>query len=436
MRRLLALIPALLLLVCGFAPADEGMWPYNAVPTGRIKAKYHFAPDQNWLDHLRLASLNAGGGSASFVSADGLVFTNHHIGAGCVHNVSTAEHDYMKDGFYAGARENEPKCPGMTMRTLLEIRDITANIRAAAKPSLSDEEAGASERALMRRLERECSDAAASIRCETVMLYSGGLYQLYTYKVYTDIRLVMAPEFDIAFFGGDPDNFTYPRYDLDITFLRIYENDTPVHPPDHLTWSTDGVKEGDLVFVSGNPGSTGRLQTMAQLEYLRDAYYPARLATLKRNITSLLAFMATSPENARAAERALFGAQNSYKAVTGYEAGLLDKTIMAEKAAAERKLREAVAANPRLAAEYGPAWDAIAQAMQWQRDNFARITYKIDTAIPGRLAGFARTLVRLAEERSKPSEQRMAGYQDQHISATERSLFTEVPYSPDLKLCS
>jgi len=435
MRRLLSVIPVLvlLLLVSSLTLADEGMWLYNAVPVNKIKAKYKFAPDQKWLDHLRLASLNVGGASASFVSADGLVFTNHHVGAGCVHNVSTAEHDYIKDGFYAGTRENEPKCPGLVMRTLLDIRDITADVQGAVKPGMSDAEAGAAQRAETRLLERECSDPTNNIRCDTVTLYSGSLYHLYKYHVYNDIRLVMAPEYDIAFFGGDSDNFTYPRYDLDITFFRVYENNQPVHT-EYLTWSTEGAKEGDLIFVSGNPGSTGRLLTMAQLEYLRDVAYPASLAALKRNINSLLAFSATSPENARAAERILFGSQNSYKAITGYQSGLLDKNIMAQKAEAERKLREAVAANPKLAGEVGPAWDAIAQALQWQRDNFKRITFKGEGAVPGRLAGIARTLVRVADERTKPNEKRMAGFQDQNLPAIEQSLTANIPYSPELEL--
>ncbi|HEX8926141.1 MAG TPA: S46 family peptidase, partial [Terriglobales bacterium] len=422
-----------LLISATTALADEGMWLYNAFPAGKVKAKYKFSASQQFLDHLRRASVKAGGASASFVSADGLVFTNHHVAAGCVHNISTPLHDYMKEGFYAPNREQEPKCPGMELQNLLEIRDVTKEVDAAAKPGMSDAEAGAAQRAMIEKLARDCSNEAKHERCDVVTLYSGGMYHLYKYHRYTDVRLVMAPEFDAAFFGGDPDNFTYPRYDLDITFLRVYENDAPVHVDDYLQWSNSGVRDGDLVFVSGHPGSTGRLLTMAQLEYIRDLAYPVRLKSLRSMIDALLAFSAKSNENARTAERVLFGAQNGYKAITGYQSGLLDKKIMAQKAEGERKLRDAVNKDPKMAAEYGAAWDAIAQAIDWQRANFARITFKGESAIPGRLAGIARTLVRVAEERKKPNDLRPLMYQDKNLPALERSLFAEIPYSADLE---
>ncbi len=241
----------------------------------------------------------------------------------------------------------------------------------------------------MSTLEAACSDAAHNIRCETVTLYSGALYHLYKYKNYTDVRLVMAPEFDAAFFGGDPDNFTYPRYDLDITFFRVYENGKPIHVDDYLEFSTEGVKEGELVFISGHPGCTGRQLTTAQLSYLRDLAYPTRLKTLKKNIDMLLAFSAESPENARAAERALFGAQNSYKAITGYNQGLNDPATITRKKADEDKLLKAVASNPKLK-DSAKAWDEIAAAMQWQRENFKRITWQSDGALGGSFAGHAR----------------------------------------------
>lgn len=431
MRRLLALVLAIL-LSSRLAMADEGMWLYNAVPVNKLKAKYNFAPDRKWLDHVRLAS-GAFGRSASIVSADGLVFTNHHVAANCIHNISTAAHDYMKEGFYAGLREKEPKCPGLEMNTLLDIRDITTEVQGAVKPSMSDTEAGTAQRTVMSKLEGECSAPADNIHCETVTLYAGGLYHLYKHKRYSDIRLVMAPEYDIAFFGGDADNFTFPRYDLDIAFLRIYENNKPIHV-EHMNWSTEGVKEGDLVFVSGNPATTGRLLTMAQLEYLRDVAYPARIVALKHSIDSLTAFSAKGPENARVAERLLWSARNSYKGVNGYLLALHDNGIMAAKAAVERELRYAVATNPKTASEFGVAWDGIAQAMQWQRENFRRITYKGDKAIPGTLADIARTLVRVSQERPKAIDQRMRGYQDQDLPAIEQSLFANIPFSRELEI--
>lgn len=413
------------------AVADEGMWLFNRFPSQKLKQKHGWTPSQQWLDHLRLSSVRMGA-SASFVSPDGLVFTNHHVGAGCVHDISTADHDYMKEGFYAGAREKEPKCPGLQVSYLTEIRDITKDVHNAAKPGMTEAQAGAAQRELMSKLEKDCSDAAQNFRCETVTLYSGGMYNLYRYKVYRDIRLVMAPEFDIAFFGGDPDNFTYPRYDLDITFFRVYENDKPIKVDNYLPFTTKGVKEGDLIFISGHPGSTGRLLTMVQLEYLRDVAYPARLKTLKQGIELLKKFGETSPENARAAERILFSYQNSYKALSGYQSGLLDKSIMAKKAADEQKLRAAVAKDPKLKESAG-AWDAITGAVTFQRDNFKQISY-VENPLGGRLAGYARMLVRVAEEKQKPSDQRLRGFQDQQIPAIQAQVLSTAPINKDLEV--
>ena len=427
-KNALLLSLAILLSFAASAYADEGMWLYERFPSDKVKQKYGWAPDQKWLDHVRLASVRMGA-SASFVSPDGLVFTNHHVGAGCVHDISTTQHDYMKEGFYAGPQEKEPKCPGLQVSVLTDIKDITSDVQAAGKPGMTEAEVGTAQRQLMSKLEKDCSDQAAGIRCETVTLYSGGMYHLYKYRVYKDVRLVMAPEFDAAFFGGDPDNFTYPRYDLDITFFRIYENDKPIHSPDYLPFSTRGVKEGDLVFVSGNPGSTGRLLTYAQMEYLRDVSYPARLASLKRSIDSLLEFSKVSDENNRAAERVLFSNQNSFKAITGYQSGLLNKKLMAGKEADEKKFRTLVAADPKLK-DTVAAFDSIAQAVEFQRKNFARNNH-VESPLAGRLASYARTLVRVAEERQKPNEQRLRGFQDQQLSAMQASLLSTAPiYKP------
>jgi hypothetical protein len=429
--RTLALFLAVLLCTAS-ALADEGMWLYNAFPSARVKARYKFTVTQPFLDHLRRSSVRIGA-SASFVSPDGLVFTNHHVGAGCVHNLSTATHDYVKDGFYSPTRDQEPPCPGIEVQNLLAIRDITRDVQQAANPNMTDAEAGSAQRTAMSRLESQCSDPAKNIRCETVTLYSGGLYHLYTYKIYSDVRLVMAPEFEAAFFGGDPDNFTYPRYDLDITFFRVYENGKPAHVDDYLPFTTAGVKEGDLIFISGHPGSTARLLTISQLAYLREFLYPTRIKQLKQTIDTLLAFSAESAENARAAERVLFGAQNSYKALTGYSTGLNDPATMARKQSDEDKLHKDVAANPKLK-DSANAWDEVATAMQWQRENFKRLTWQSDSALPGNFANYARTLVRLATELPKPSDQRLREYQDQNIPTIEHTLKSTAPLSRPLEI--
>src|SRR5271170_6036873 len=278
MKRLFSICLALSFLLSTVASADEGMWLYNEAPKSKIKAKYGFELTQQWLDHVRLSSVRFNnGGSGSFVSPDGLTFTNHHVGAACVQQLSTEGRDYIKTGFYAKTQAEEAKCPNLELNELVGIEDVTEKVNAGVKPEMSAADAGQAQRAAMSQVEKDCT-ASTGLRCDVVTFYSGQVYNLYKYKKYTDVRLVFAPEFDIAFFGGDPDNFTYPRYDLDITFFRVYENDKPAHLEHYLQWSRTGVNDGDLIFVSGHPGSTGRLLTMSQLEFLRDVSYPMNLA--------------------------------------------------------------------------------------------------------------------------------------------------------------
>ncbi len=433
MTRRLFFVFSLALLLTGTLFADEGMWLFNAFPSAMVKAKYGFEPTQAWLDHLRLSSVRMGA-SASFVSADGLVFTNHHVGARCVHDLSVNGKDYIKNGFYAPTEAQEPKCPGIELNVLEGIEDVTAKVNAAVKPGMSDAEAGQARRAAMSSLERECS-ASSGLRCDVVTLYAGALYHLYKYKKYTDVRLVFAPEFDIAFFGGDPDNFTYPRYDLDITFFRAYENGKPVHPEHYLRWAKSPLKEGDLVFVSGNPGSTGRLNTLAQMEFLRDIQYPYSLKTLQHRIALLKKYSAESEENARIAERDLFGLQNSYKATKGYQSGLLDKGLMARKAADEKTLRAAVAADPKKKAEFGDPWAEIEKAVRMEQQIFQEHTYLESMAgFRGTLPGFARTLVRAAAEKSKPDGERLREFRESALPSLEQRLFSPAPVYKSLDI--
>ncbi|MGA3211107.1 MAG: S46 family peptidase [Terriglobales bacterium] len=432
MKRAFLLIFAVITL-CGAVAADEGNWLYEAFPKDQVKARYGFEPSQEFLDHLRLSSVRIGA-SASFVSPDGLVFTNHHVGAGCVHDLSTGGKDYMKDGYYARTRAEEAKCPGLEISVLTEIKDVTSQVQGVAKPEMAMAEAAQAQRAEMSRLEKECS-TAANTRCEVVTLYAGAMYHLYKYRRYTDVRLVFAPEFEMAFFGGDPDNFTYPRYDLDITFFRVYENDKPVRPENYLQWSKNGVKEGDLVFVSGNPGSTGRLLTVAQLEYLRDLAYPFTLKSYARRVDMLKKFGAESPENSRVAERELFGLQNSFKAITGYQSGLLDPSLMAKKAADEKELRDYVNSDPKRTEQFGDPWDAIASAVAAQRELFLATNFiEGGAGLRGSMAGYARTLVRLTAEKEKPNDQRMRGFQDSAIPTIEQRLFSPAPIYRSLEL--
>jgi Peptidase S46 len=433
MKRLLTILLSCAFFSSTFVLADEGMWLYNAAPKDQIKAKYRFELTQEWLDHVRLSSVRFNnGGSGSFVSPDGLTFTNHHVGAACVQQLSAEGHDYIKTGFYANTQAEEAKCPNLELNQLVAIEDVTSKINAGVKSGMSAAQSGQAQRAAMSEVEKECS-RSSGLRCDVVIFYSGQVYNLYKYKKYTDVRLVFAPEFDIAFFGGDPDNFTYPRYDLDITFFRVYENGKPAHLDNYLKWSPAGVKDGDLIFVSGHPGSTGRLLTMAQLEFMRDVQYPAALKYYARRIDLLQKFSKDSEENARIAKEDLFSLQNSQKAITGYQSGLLDKTIMDQKTADESKLHAAFKADPKNAAVSDP-WDEIIKAIKTQHSIYPNLTYL------ERLRGFphlpqiARSLVRAATERTKPNPERLREFRDSALASLEQQLFSTEPVYKNLEI--
>jgi hypothetical protein len=420
------LIFALILAVAApLALADEGMWLFNAFPKEKVKAQYGFLPTQQWLDHVRLSSVRFNnGGSGSFVSADGLTFTNHHVGADCIQKLSKAGTDYMKTGFYAKTQADEAKCPDLELNVLTGIDDVTAKVNAGVKAGLSAAEAGQAQRSTMSAIEKDCA-TSSGLRCDVVTLYSGDVFHLYKYKKYTDVRLVFAPEFDAAFFGGDPDNFTYPRYDLDITFFRIYENDKPVHLDNYLKWSKGGVQDGELIFVSGHPGGTDRLKTVAQMRYLKDVDYPARLANYKRRIALFQKFGAESAENARIAQEELFGYQNSQKAITGYFEGLRNETEMARKDAAERDQTKAyMAKHPQ---DPNP-WDEIANATKVEREIYSPLTYvERLRGFNSDLAQYARWIVRAADEKPKPNGDRLREYRDSALPSLEQKLFSSAP---------
>jgi hypothetical protein len=422
------------LALCAAAGADEGMWLFDRLPSPLLKAKYNFTMTDDWALHVMLSSVRFGGASGSFVSPDGLVLTNHHVGQGAIRNLSTKERDLMKTGFYARTRPEELKCPGMELSVLQEIEDVTAKVRGAETADMIPAQAAAARDKVIASLEREATEKTG-FRCTVVTLYSGGMYHLYKYKVHTDVRLVFAPEYAMAFFGGDPDNFTYPRYDLDISLFRIYENDKPLASKHYLKWNTAGLKEGDLVFASGHPGSTGRLLSYAQMEFLRDTSYPWTISNYERRRALLKEFGKRGAEAARIAQGTLFGIENSLKAAIGYQSGLLDKTLMEKKRRDEQVLRAQIAADPELAKTYGPAWDEIAAA-----EKSLASFYKMYRFFEGG-AGFsstyfntARTLVRLATEKGKPDESRLREFRDAALPAIARRLQTVVPIYDDLEI--
>ncbi|MEY4788253.1 MAG: hypothetical protein RLZ61_471, partial [Planctomycetota bacterium] len=312
-------LAALIILMANISPllGDEGMWLFNNPPKAHLKAKYNFEPTDAWLDHLQKASVRFNsGGSGSFVSANGLVMTNHHVAADALQKMGTKDRNYYRDGFHAKAYAEESKCEAMELNVLMSIEDVTARVNASSKAGAKAEDSFSARRAVISEIEKESLDKT-SLRSDVVTLYQGGAYHLYRFKKYTDVRLVFAPEQQIAFFGGDPDNFEYPRFDLDMAFFRVYENDKPAKIEHFLKWSKAGAKEDELVFVSGHPGKTNRLNTVDELQYFRDIGYPFLLDRLNRWEVLLNAFSGRSEENARQAKEFFFGVQNSRKARVG-----------------------------------------------------------------------------------------------------------------------
>jgi hypothetical protein len=413
--------------------ADEGMWLFNDPPRKLLKERYNFEATDAWLEHVQKSSVRFNsGGSGSFVSEDGLIMSNHHVGADALQKLSDKEHDYLRDGFQARSLAEEKRCTDLELNVLMSIEDVTARVNAAVKPGLSDEAAFRARRAVTAEIEKE-SQEKTGLRSDVVTLYQGGLYHLYRFKRYTDVRIVFAPEQQIAFFGGDPDNFEYPRFDLDICFFRAYENGKPAKLEHFLKWSEQGTAENDLVFVSGHPGRTSRLLTVVELQYVRDRQLPTRLNRLFRNEVLLSSYSGRSQENARRAKEDLFGVQNSRKALKGELAGLLDPALIEKKATDEKKLRELVAGREELKGAM-PAWDRIAAAQKVIGEN-ARVYNLLEggAAFHSQLFGIARTLLRAAQERPKPNGERLREFTDSARESLEFQLFSEQPIYNDLE---
>lgn len=388
------------------------MWTFDKVPLDYLNERYNFSPTEEWFEHVRLASLRYGGGcSASFISSHGLVMTNHHCARGCIAAVSTEEHDFDTNGFYAGSQDGELTCPDLFLDQLVGIEEVTARVDAAVPAGATDEEATRAKQQESTRIDEAC-EAGSGLRCEVVSLYNGGIYSLYKYERYTDVRLVFAPEGQAAFFGGDPDNFTYPRHDMDITLVRAYENGQPVQPEHYFKWSESGADEGELVFVTGNPGSTGRLLTMAQLEYLRDAAYPTILQQYDERVVVARVLVEQSPDLEMRYRNLIFGIENSIKARTGYLGGLEDPELMKRKKTWETSFRAAVAADPKLQQEYGDAWDEIARVNEELVAMDAERRYTSFSNFP--LLTTARDIVRLTADMAKPAAERE--YSDEQVA--------------------
>ena len=413
----------------GFVKEFGTMWTFDAPPLDYWKARYGFTPDQAWLDHVRLASVRLPICSSSFVSSEGLVMTNHHCGRACITAVSPPDTSYQRSGFVARSLSEEKKCPGLYVDQLVAIADVTPKIRSKVTAAAASQQVAQREAAI-KAIEDECQQQSGNV-CQVVTFYQGGRYSLYQYKRFSDLRLVMAPEEEISFYGGDPDNFTFPRFDLDLTLLRVYDNDAPMKTEHFLKWSAGGAKEGDPVFVIGNPGSTGRLLTVAQMEYLRDVTYPATLAQLKRNIAIYHEVISKSEEARRQWENQLFYAENSFKAIKGYEAGLLDTAIMAKKKAFERSFLIKINADPKLRVRYGDAWDKIGVALTQERTSAVKARYY---GFGGsQLLAWAGILIRIPSEGALPDSARLPSYRGKLLDDARQVVLSDAPVDKELE---
>ena len=429
-RLMLMMLAALLVASAGSAMADEGMWTLDHLPVKQMQKKYGFTPSAQWTDLVQHAALRlAGGCSGSFVSADGLVMTNHHCANACLSQLSDKDHNYMQDGFIAKDDKDEPKCPDIELNQLEKITDVTARVNAATAGKSGAERIKA-QRAVDSAIEKECvAGDPTHWRCDVITLYHGGRYALYKYRRYQDVRLVFAPEQSIAFFGGDPDNFNFPRYDLDVTFLRAYVDGKPAHTPQFFQFDPRGPKAGELTFVVGNPGSTQRETPWISLEYMRNQILIPYLAYLSEERGLLWQYSRMGTQQAKEAQDALFGLDNTLKVFKGWLLTLNNDAFVAKKKREDAKLRDWIDASPARVKKFGHPWAMLAKAQK--RGAELRQRYAMITGGQGfgsQLFGYARMLVHGAEQRTKPDSERLPAYRDANLPALLQRLEAKTPY--------
>ena len=414
--------------------ADEGMWPFNHLPLEQIKKVHGVKIDSEFVERLRQASVRFNnGGSASFVSANGLVMTNHHVASDCIRKLSSKEKDYIQDGFYAEKALDEMKCPDLEVNVLMSIETVTDRINAKVTPDMTEKDRFEAQRAATAEVEKVCKDETG-LRCDVVKLYAGGIFDLYRYKRYTDVRLVFAPEFYAAFFGGDPDNFTYPRYCMDVAFLRVYEGEKPVKSPAYLPWSKKGAAADEVVFVSGHPGRTNRLMTEEQLRFEGEFRIPLMLDWLHGMARNLRAFGEKDEESARLARDELFRLDNSIKAYSGMHRGLGDARLMKTKAKAEKELRESIKRDPEKQKQYGDAWDEIAAAQKIKREIYEEYRLSGTLGFYSKYFSIARHLFRLSQELPKPNTERFPEYQEAGLESLYQQIYSPAPIYDDAEI--
>ena len=404
--------------------ADEGMWTFDNPPLKQWKERYNFEPSKEWLDKVRLASPKVNGASAGFVSPNGLLATNHHVASAYIARLSTKERDLMKTGFYAKSQADELKIPDADVSVLESFENVTQRVNGGAKSGASDAEMAQMRSTVISGIETDCSKST-SLKCDVISLYSGGEYWLYRFKRYTDVRLVMAPEEQAAFFGGDYDNFVYPRFDLDFTFLRAYENGQPAKTPNYFKWSEKGAADGEFIVVSGYPGSTARLLTIAQLAYQRDVGNPLQdhVWTIRRK--ALEDYSKLGAEQLRQAFPGMRSFANSLKRLNGQQEGLLNPRNFARKEAEEKDLRDKLALKPDLDKQYAPAWANIAKAYGELPAKAKQLAFSNLTA--SRLSTIASQIATYHLEMTKPNDKRYPEYRDSRLEAFKSTLLSPAP---------
>lgn len=429
MLKKILILTAVVIFITFPAHSEEGMWTFFNLPLKQIEEKYNFKPTQQWLDKVRLSSVRfMDGGSGSFVSPNGLVMTNHHVGVGQITKLSSEGKDYVNDGFYAKTQAEELKCKDLEVNVLVNMIDVTSRVKGVANETMSAKEKSEATSKEIDKIEKEYFEKTG-LRSDVVSFYNGGEYWLYQYKKYTDVRLVFAPERNAAYFGGDYDNFTFPRWNLDVTFFRVYDNDKPLKTDNYFKWSKNGAANDELVFMSGHPGRTSRLKTYAQIKFARDFSIPHRLESIQTTLDALANYARQGEEQARRALIYQFGYENSKKALIGQLNGLKNPELMKIKEDEEKDFHGQILQNPEMTKQYMRYFGQIEELIKLYETKYYKREYR---SFGSKIFGIALGMVRYATESIKPDDERLPGYNDAALPAMKFKLLSPAPIYKDV----